>query len=604
MDRIFLLLFSSFLILLSQKRTLFVKISFSHIALLSYILYALAINLFAIDRITSYTAAYWHFSIFIALFIITQFEKSSHEKYKRIFISIFLILNILTLFFPEENSFVIKNINVLGSSILFALILLYPTKNKAKYGQFLIFGLFVFFIYYFFHIDQKGLVLLFLMGLLGINSFLYWNIYISFSFFLFISLFVTFLLYPDIDLSRTHLFNVSLKLSISNPFGVGLNEWLNVACKESRIIDLCSNPSYGLKLTDHNIFTLLLVEVGFVGLILFVTPLVRTVLSNYVTLNKINNGYKVLIVVYLISSTFLLSNVHRASHISIAQLMAFYAFFKLNLQKGYRLEIRTWILSSLIFAMLIFNFVMRANIVNNRDLSIRGDDKSLMSKFIWKNDFLEPKQLSSQVVSKNSLKAIHYKNNGRYDLAKEYYSLAFAQLPCNDQIKFGYANLLSEICESKEFRDSLFIAAYHSSPHLVEETLQYIGDNINDIKLISDTRIFCNQYYSRFSKAHSAIYRFIYLTSPEIQEMLALDNLQKSKVNTYYKSKIRYVENHMRIMDENLKIENKKKRRNKLFLQGKRINKVLNLDKMYLRLLRTDQRLEYYSLNCDTEKYK
>lgn len=272
---------------------------------------------------------------------------------------------------------------------------------------------------------------------------------------------------------KAYLLKVSLKISLENPFkGIGFGNWHLVAYKLG--IDGISpfdDPRTFVRYRSHNLYTKHLVELGLLGLVAFLIPMVAAIKIGWrAASNKLNDFQKAAyasLLVYLITACFYNDVNFYEYHFSGLQLVAFCALGILTSTEKRYYTLPNWanyfllafsILNLLWFAYTKYSYdqyrlAENSAIEQKIDLAIRQYETVYNPVFKTVNGFQY--DLSFNRFITLALAEL-YQQKKDVNKAEEYYKIALKQAPYNEQVLMSYARFLFE--DRKNLKEAKKIA--------------------------------------------------------------------------------------------------------------------------------------------------
>lgn len=281
---------------------------------------------------------------------------------------------------------------------------------------------------------------------------------------------------------RAYLFKISLMAFTDAPFfGVGLGNWhLNVYKYDLTNAPTFNNVFEFVRYRSHNLFTGHLVELGIVGLLAFLYPILAAMKRGwryYGQLSMFQKGAFASLLAYLITSIFYCDVNFHEYHFSIIQLLAFCAIGILtNNTTGYYSTNKY--IRGLFFILAVCSFgwfvYAQENFKNyeSAQMTIRRNEpiqaiQQLESIYhpIFKTNHDYQTSITLDLAKL-------YEEVKLYDLAETYFQKAFKQAPYDGNVLINYARFLTSVKKD-----------YTNAKSLVQRIHEIQGNN-KEVKLL------------------------------------------------------------------------------------------------------------------------
>lgn len=257
--------------------------------------------------------------------------------------------------------------------------------------------------------------------------------------------------------SGRYLFDqLSILLYMEHPFnGVGIGNWYTEVYKnlDATRFDLANIPPFnyphGIYLRNpHNLYTRLLSEIGLIGLLFFITPILFCLRDFLRKVDKVNNetfSWYIILFIYSIFSIFLATANMSQYLFSELQLLGIMAYGLVPQPERFTVlrPAHSFISVILFLCILWSSFSLYANhqyyiaigIENSGDLSSSIDllDKINMPKL---KEFVSDDIQFSHLLAKRSV------HNGDVIKGREYFKHALNSNPYNSNVQLDYATFL------------------------------------------------------------------------------------------------------------------------------------------------------------------
>ncbi len=284
------------------------------------------------------------------------------------------------------------------------------------------------------------------------------------------------------ELFKSYLLGASIRIAQENPLlGVGLGNWQLVVYQLGiNGIPPFDDPSSFIRFRSHNLYTKHLVELGLVGLVAFLSPILLAIRKGWDTTTSFDDFHKAAyasLLVYFITACFYNDVNSYEYHFSGLQLLAFCALGILTSTEQRFYTVPNWANYILLFLSILglawFGYTKysydqywsgkRAMINGQVDTAIKQLENVYNPVFKTANGF-EERLSYNKLITLDLAKLYEQKNN--IGKAEENYLLALKQAPYNEKTLLQYARFLLEhknqIDQAKKYADKVYVIQHNN----------------------------------------------------------------------------------------------------------------------------------------------